>query len=104
VRDWTGRWWSPWGAYDLVPAGNKVLIATPGFVNPFFDHGAIEVTGRDTGKVTQAIGYGSFGEPIRRERNKAGKVVAVRLGSGRSLPEAKNTALLLRRFGGRQPR
>ena len=22
VRDWTGRWWSPWGAYDLVPMGN----------------------------------------------------------------------------------
>ena len=23
VRDWTGRWWSAWGAVDLVPAGTS---------------------------------------------------------------------------------
>src|SRR5882757_10374636 len=27
VRDWTGRWWSPWGAFDLVPMGNIVMAA-----------------------------------------------------------------------------
>jgi CubicO group peptidase (beta-lactamase class C family) len=28
VRDWTGRWWSPWGATDLVPMGNIVMPPT----------------------------------------------------------------------------
>jgi len=27
--DWTGRWWSLWGASDLVPMGDKVLVAAP---------------------------------------------------------------------------
>jgi CubicO group peptidase (beta-lactamase class C family) len=102
VRDWTGRWWSPWGAYDLVPAGNKVLVAGPAFINPFFDHGVIEVTGRDIGKVTVSAGYGIIGESARRVRNKAGKVVEMRLGSGRSTPEARNTAMLMRQFGHRR--
>jgi hypothetical protein len=73
-------------------------------VNPFFDHGVIEVTGRDTGKVTVSAGYGIFGENAQRVRNKAGKVVEMRLGSGRSTSEAKNTAMLLRQFGGRRTR
>jgi hypothetical protein len=30
VKDWTGRWWSLWGAVDLVPMGEKVLVAGPG--------------------------------------------------------------------------
>ena len=102
VRDWTGRWWSPWGAYDMVPAGDKVLLAGPGFVNPFFDHGVIEVTGRDTGKVTVSAGYGIFGETAERMRNKAGKVVEMRIGSGRSTSEARNAAALVRQFGGRR--
>ena len=101
VRDWTGRWWSPWGAYDMVPAGDKVLLAGPGFVNPFFDHGVLEVTGRDTGKVTVSAGYGVFGEAAQRVRNKAGKVVEMRIGAGRSTSETKNAAALVRQFGSR---
>ena len=23
LRDWSGRWWSPWGVVDLVPMGGK---------------------------------------------------------------------------------
>jgi CubicO group peptidase (beta-lactamase class C family) len=102
ARDWTGRWWSPWGAYDMVPAGDKVLLAGPGFVNPFFDHGVLEVTGRDTGKVTVSAGYGIVGEAARRVRNKAGKVVEMRIGSGRSTSEARNAAALVRQFGSRR--
>ena len=29
VRDWTGRWWTIWGATDLVPMGNVVVVANP---------------------------------------------------------------------------
>ena len=37
VRDWTGRWWSLWGAVDLVPIGNLVMVANPHCINPFMD-------------------------------------------------------------------
>jgi hypothetical protein len=30
VRDWSGRWWSSWGAFDLVPMGNVVLTGNIG--------------------------------------------------------------------------
>ena len=68
LRDWTGRWWTIWGATDLVPAGNRVLVANPQFSNPFMDAAEIEVTGRDTGKLAWAAGYSSHGEPVRRVR------------------------------------
>ena len=74
LRDWTGRWWTIWGATDFVPMGNRVLIANPQFNNPFMDAAEIEVTGRDTGKLAWAAGYSSHGEPVRRIRDKRGKV------------------------------
>src|SRR5271167_281064 len=33
VREWTGRWWSLWGAVDLVPMGETVVVATPSLPN-----------------------------------------------------------------------
>src|SRR5262249_46383218 len=39
VRNWTGRWWTQWGAADLVPMGNKVVVADPSLGNPFMDCG-----------------------------------------------------------------
>jgi CubicO group peptidase (beta-lactamase class C family) len=61
VRDWTGRWWSMWGAVDLVPVGNRVIAANPHFFNPFMDATEIEITGRDTGRIALAAGYASHG-------------------------------------------
>src|SRR5262245_48682337 len=29
VRDWVRRWWSLWGPVDLVPMGEKVMVAVP---------------------------------------------------------------------------
>ena len=40
-RRWRGRWWTMWGAIDLVPVRGKVLVATPAFFNPFMDAGEI---------------------------------------------------------------
>ncbi|PDT91370.1 serine hydrolase [Bradyrhizobium sp. Y36] len=74
LRDWTGRWWTIWGASDFVPMGNRVLVANPQFNNPFMDATEIEVTGRDTGKIAWGAGYASHGEPVRRIRNARGKV------------------------------
>jgi CubicO group peptidase (beta-lactamase class C family) len=102
VRDWKGRWWSAWGAVDLVPAGNIVLIAVPNAFNPFMDASEIEVTGRDTGRISLAAGYSSHGEAVRRVRNKAGKVTDVQLAGGKMRSEKAVAAEMERRYGRRK--
>ncbi|HEU0149773.1 MAG TPA: serine hydrolase domain-containing protein, partial [Bradyrhizobium sp.] len=54
TRDWSGRWWTLWGATDLVPMAKQVLVANPQLLNPFMDSARIEVTGRDTGRIAEA--------------------------------------------------
>ena len=98
VRDWTGRWWSQWGAVDLVPIGNIVIAAVPGAINPFMDASEIEISGRDAGRIAVAAGYGSHGEPVRRIRNKAGKVTDVWLAGSNLKPEKILGAELERRY------
>lgn len=87
TRDWTGRWWSLWGTTDLVPMGDKVLMAVPALPAPFLKVSELAITGRDSGKIALAGAFGNHGEPVRRVR-KGGKVVEVRPGSGRLVPEA----------------
>jgi CubicO group peptidase (beta-lactamase class C family) len=89
VRDWNGRWWTLWGAVDLIPMGNKVMLAGPGFVNPLFDAGEVEITGRNTGRIALTHGYGSYGEPVRCVRAKSGRITEVWLGASKLLPAAK---------------
>jgi CubicO group peptidase (beta-lactamase class C family) len=103
VRDWTGRWWSPWGAFDLVPMGNLVLVGNPHATNPFLDATEIEVTGRDTGRISVATGHGSYGEAVRLTRNKAGKVTEVRFSGGKARPEKAVAAEMERRYGRSKP-
>ena len=86
-RDWTGRWWTIWGAVDLVPMGNRVVVANPHFNNPFMDAAEIEVTGHDTGKIVSAAGYSSHGEPVRRARDKRGRITGVWLAGAHVRPE-----------------
>ena len=104
VRDWTGRWWSPWGAYDLVPMGNLVIVGNPHAFNPFMDATEIEVTGRDTGRVSLAAGYGSHGEPVHRTRNKAGTVTEVWFAGGKGTREKAVAAEMERKYGPRKRR
>jgi CubicO group peptidase (beta-lactamase class C family) len=89
VSDWCGRWWSLWGAVDLVPMGEKVLVMAPGFINPVGDAAEVEITGRDQGRFAVADGYASYGEPVRRVRNRSGKVIAVWLAASKLLPEGQ---------------
>jgi CubicO group peptidase (beta-lactamase class C family) len=100
VRDWTGRWWTASGATDLVPMGDRVRLGSPGMGNPFMDATEIEVTGRDTGRIVQAEGYRSYGEPVRRVRSKAGKVAEVWLAGANLRPEKTVMADIERRYGG----
>jgi CubicO group peptidase (beta-lactamase class C family) len=102
VSGWTGRWWSEWGAADLVPMGETVLIGNPHAGNPFADVSEIAVTGRDKGRIALANGYSSHGEPVRRERDAAGKVAALWLGGSRLRPEADVSADLATRYSPRK--
>ncbi|HYM30960.1 MAG TPA: serine hydrolase domain-containing protein [Candidatus Cybelea sp.] len=89
VRDWTGRWWGLWGAADLVPMGERVLVATPHWFNPFLDASEIVVTAKDRGRVDQANGFYSHGEAVRLVRDRRGRVASVWLAGRKALPEAE---------------
>jgi CubicO group peptidase (beta-lactamase class C family) len=104
VRDWTGRWWGIWGAIDLVPMGNHVIVANPHALNPFMDATEIEVTGRDTGRISLAAGYASHGQAVRRTRNKAGSVTDIWLAGGNLKPEKSLAAEMERRYAPRKRR
>ena len=104
VRDWSGRWWGTFGAVDLVPVGNLVLVANPQLLNPFMDASEIEVTGRDSGWISQAAGFQSFGQAVRRVRNKRGVVTDIWLGGGNLKRANALAAELERRYAPRQRR
>lgn len=89
---WGSRWWSKWGALDLLPMGNCVMVTQPGFFNPMMEASELELTGRDRAKIVKTSGSGSFGEPVRLIRNKAGKPMALQLAATRLLPEARMAA------------
>ena len=54
--------------------------------------------GRDRGRITSAPGYASFGEPVRRSRNKKGKVVDLWLGGSNFKPEKVLAAQMERKY------
>jgi len=97
-RDWGGRWWTIWNAIDLVPMGDQVLAANPHMIAPFTDATEIEVLGRNTGRITAAPGYASFGQSVRRSRNKAGEVTGIWLGGVHAKPERILAAEIERRY------
>jgi CubicO group peptidase (beta-lactamase class C family) len=100
VRDWTGRWWTLWGAVDLVPMGANVMVAVPSLPNPFTDASEISISSEDHGRVTLANGFARHGEDVRRVRGQNGKVDEVWLGGTRYLQEAASLAELEQRYGG----
>jgi hypothetical protein len=104
VRDWTGRWWGMWGAIDLVPIGDLVLVANPHSFNPFMDATEIEVTGRDAGRIKSAAGYASYGELVRRTRNRAGTVSDIWLAGGNLKREKTLAVETERRYAPRKRR
>lgn len=99
LAGWSGRWWSIWGAVDLVPVGGQVLAAFPAAFAPFFDAAEIEVTGPDEGRIARCTGYGSPGEPVRLRRGSDGTVDAVQLAASRLLPEAALVREMEQRYG-----
>jgi CubicO group peptidase (beta-lactamase class C family) len=98
LADWTSRWWSSWGATDLIALGNKVLATGPGFWNPIGEASELEITRRDAGTVKLANGFANHGEPVRRVRNKQGRVTEVWLGGVKLSTEGQVAATMQRRY------
>jgi hypothetical protein len=71
-------------------------------LNPFMNATEIEVTGRDTGRISAASGYESHGQPVRRTRNKTGRVTDIWLAGGNLKREKALAAEIERRYGQRR--
>ena len=74
LADWAGRYWSLWGASDFVPMGNKVLIGLPNQAHPFADGSVLTPTAPDCAVISEANGYGSYGQSVRLVRDATGTV------------------------------
>lgn len=96
---WQARLWTIWGAGDLVPAADKVLIANPALLMPFLDAGEIAIENGDRGRIVKASGFASPGEPARLVRNAEGAVEAAWLGGAKVIAEEALRAEMLERYG-----
>jgi D-alanyl-D-alanine carboxypeptidase len=99
TRRWTGRWWNTWGACDLVPMGDRVLVSRPSLATPFYGATELKVRG-DNGQITQADGYATFGESARIVRDSRGRATALWLGGGQYDPDADDLPKRLARSNG----
>lgn len=102
---WGGRWWSLWGASDLLPLGGRVFVTNPGLTNPVLDAPQIEPaepagSGTHHGRFVQAGGFASFGEAARLEHDARGRAKALWLGGTRLQTESQAAQELARRYGG----
>jgi D-alanyl-D-alanine carboxypeptidase len=100
---WSGRWWSLWGAVDLLPMQGTVLVANPLLPNPVQDASEIEVAGHRrngtaAGRVALAGGFANHGEPVRIVFDGRGKAKEFWLSGGKMLPQAKVERELYARY------
>jgi D-alanyl-D-alanine carboxypeptidase len=91
---WSGRWWSLWGALDLLAAKDRVLVANPLLTNPVQDASEIEVSGSlrngvASGRVALAGGFANHGEPVRLVFDGRGRAREFWLSGSKLLPQAK---------------
>jgi CubicO group peptidase (beta-lactamase class C family) len=98
TRGWTGRWWTLWSAVDLVPMGERVLVAQPALLNPLLDASEIVVTGKDRGRIALATGFAAYGEGARLVRGRGGKPKEFWLAGTKCLAETPLRAELEKRY------
>ena len=97
---WSGRFWSIWGAVDLLPVGDRVLVTQPAQLSPLLDAVELIDVGETTARIGKAHGFSSHGEGARLELDADGRPGALWLGGSRLLPEAPMAAEVRQRFGG----
>ncbi|HEY2257825.1 MAG TPA: serine hydrolase domain-containing protein [Variovorax sp.] len=86
VAGWKGRWWSLWGAGDLVPMGDRVFHVAPVMQLPFDgSNSEFRITGRDAGVIARTSGYNSLGQTIHRVRDRKDKVSELWIGGVQQL-------------------
>ncbi len=95
---WRGRWWTMWGAVDLLPMASRVMVATPALMHPLFDATEIEPGRAGHGRIVQAGGLGSHGEGARIVRNGRGTVTEVWIGGSRLRSERRVAREMARRY------
>ncbi len=98
TEDWNRRGWCIWGAGDLVPVSDRVLIANPALFTPFLDAGEITLHAPDHGRIIRASGFNSPGEPAKLVRDETGAVQSVWLGGGRFVGEEDMKVEMLARY------
>jgi len=95
---WSGRFWSIWGAVDLLPVGDRVLVTQPAQLSPLLDAVELIDVGETTARIGKAHGFSSHGEGARLELDAEGRPGALWLGGSRLLPEAAMAAEVQQRF------
>ena len=98
---WNGRWWSLWGASDLVAMGKVVCQVAPAMAMPF--DGApteIRVLGKAHGVIARTSGYNSPGQPVRLVRDRKGHPVELWVGGTKLLGREAMVAEVMQRYRG----
>jgi len=95
---WTGRWWGAYGPCDLVPMANKVIAANPFAFNPFLDCSELTPTGRDRARISQAGGFGNYGEEVVLKRGARDRIAEISFAGWPLQTEAKAAKALTDRY------
>jgi D-alanyl-D-alanine carboxypeptidase len=95
VDRYRGRFWSTWGAHDVVRLGSRLFVMDPSAQQPWTDSTEVTVTETDVLRMEDKDGYGAPGEEMRYERDAGGEVTRVRVAGSSAYPEHE----FLRRLG-----
>ena len=96
---WSGRWWSMWGASDLVPMGKVVLQVAPAMSMPFDGTNTeLSISGKDRGLIAKTSGYNSPGQAVRLVRDRKGHPAELWMGGTKLLPKEAMVAEARQRY------
>lgn len=82
----TGRFFSLWGALDVVRFGHQLFATHPEMLDPTIDVSELEVVDAHTLRISKASGYASPGERVAFEFDELGRPAVVQFAAGRFLP------------------
>jgi CubicO group peptidase (beta-lactamase class C family) len=97
-RGWGGRWWTIFGAMDLVPMGDAVRTAVPALFQPFEGGMSIALTDQYSGRLTRGSGFQGIGENVRLLHDSGGAPRELWFGGVKFLPEDALTREMTERY------